>query len=169
MNIEISNTFHFEAAHKLPGLPQGHKCRGVHGHTWAVRVFVRGRIHNVTGMIIDYAELSRMWAERCHPFLDHRLLNDTMDNPTTEHIAAWIYARLEEPISSLGAELTKLEIDEGADGGSCVLDVNAREMPADDSQLSTTMSPSELVAAHRGYAVLDQFDQPHHPYPRRGR
>jgi 6-pyruvoyltetrahydropterin/6-carboxytetrahydropterin synthase len=43
MNVQLSKTFHFEAAHDLPTFPPDHKCRRLHGHSFRVRrSFVEG-------------------------------------------------------------------------------------------------------------------------------
>ena len=46
--MELRKSFQFEAAHLLPKLPKAHKCRRLHGHSFAVEVVVAGeRIHRV--------------------------------------------------------------------------------------------------------------------------
>ena len=40
--MEIWKEFSFDAAHLLPNVPEGHKCRRLHGHTYTVRIYVRG-------------------------------------------------------------------------------------------------------------------------------
>ena len=37
----ITKAFSFAAAHSLPQLPDGHKCRRVHGHNYEVLVELR--------------------------------------------------------------------------------------------------------------------------------
>ena len=44
MRVELSRTFRFEAAHRLPMVPPGHKCHRVHGHSYVVDVFVAGDV-----------------------------------------------------------------------------------------------------------------------------
>ncbi|MFW2389327.1 MAG: 6-pyruvoyl trahydropterin synthase family protein, partial [Polyangiales bacterium] len=38
--MEIWREFRFEAAHLLPNVPEGHKCKRLHGHSYRVRVYV---------------------------------------------------------------------------------------------------------------------------------
>ena len=38
--MEIYKEFHFEAAHRLPNVPPGHKCARLHGHSFQVRLSV---------------------------------------------------------------------------------------------------------------------------------
>ncbi|HEX7340222.1 MAG TPA: 6-carboxytetrahydropterin synthase, partial [Rhodanobacteraceae bacterium] len=41
-DMEISKQFTFEAAHRLPHVPEGHKCGRLHGHSFVVEVHVSG-------------------------------------------------------------------------------------------------------------------------------
>ncbi len=95
MQMELRKTFQFEAAHLLPRLPRSHKCRRLHGHSFQVEIVVAGPCDPKLGWVMDYARIAAafrpLW-ER----LDHRYLNDVpgLDNPTSEHLAAWIWKRL---------------------------------------------------------------------------
>lgn len=42
--IRIAKTFDFDAAHWLPFVPDGHKCRRMHGHTYRVDYGCEGQI-----------------------------------------------------------------------------------------------------------------------------
>ena len=90
---EIWKDFTFEAAHLLPNLPDGHKCKRLHGHSYRVRVVVSGEVDAELGWVMDYAEISEAW-EHVHNTLDHRYLNDIIPNPTTENVAQWICGAL---------------------------------------------------------------------------
>ena len=92
---EIFREFTFEAAHLLPKVPPGHKCARLHGHSFRVRIHVRGPVPEETGWILDFADLKTAW-EPLHVQLDHRYLNEVegLENPTSEVLAHWIYARL---------------------------------------------------------------------------
>lgn len=118
--LEISRTFDLQAAHHLPVVPEGHKCRRLHGHTWSIRVVVTGDISPITGWIIDYADLDAIWDHEVHRKLDHSLLNDSIPNPTTEIMAGWMYAKLQPPLAKRGVRLLRIEIDEGG-RSRCVL------------------------------------------------
>lgn len=93
--MEITRRFTFEAAHRLPHVPPGHKCRRMHGHSFAVEVTVAGPVGATTGWVLDFAEVSAAF-EPIHAALDHRTLNDVdgLENPTSELLARWIWARL---------------------------------------------------------------------------
>lgn len=95
MKMELRKTFQFEAAHRLPRLPQGHKCHRLHGHSFQVEIVVRGECDPEMGWLMDYAEISRLF-DPLWEQLDHRYLNDVpgLENPTSESIAQWIWDRL---------------------------------------------------------------------------
>jgi 6-pyruvoyltetrahydropterin/6-carboxytetrahydropterin synthase len=96
--ITIAKIFDFDAAHFLPLVPEGHKCRRMHGHTYRAEVRISVADESALdprGMICDYAEIAAAWAP-IHDLLDHRTLNDVpgLENPTTEVLAPWILRRL---------------------------------------------------------------------------
>ena len=102
--MELYKEFGFEAAHLLPEVPEGHKCRRLHGHSFRVRVTVRGPVDPRLGWVMDFAELKRAWAP-LDEALDHRYLNDIpgLENPTSELLARWIWRRLLPALPSLAA------------------------------------------------------------------
>ena len=95
MRVELRKTFQFEAAHLLPQLPPTHKCRRLHGHSFKVEVAVEGECDPTLGWLIDYADISEAFKPILKQ-LDHYYLNEVpgLDNPTSENVAAWIWARL---------------------------------------------------------------------------
>jgi 6-pyruvoyltetrahydropterin/6-carboxytetrahydropterin synthase len=102
MKIELRKTFQFEAAHLLPLLPATHKCRRLHGHSFKAEIAVEGECDPNLGWLMDYAELSAafkpLWEQ-----LDHRYLNEVpgLENPTSENVAAWIWAKLKPSLPAL--------------------------------------------------------------------
>lgn len=92
--VTISKTFDFDAAHRLQGLPRGHKCRRLHGHTYRVEVRLRGRADE-RGFVADYAEIAAAW-KPVHKLLDHRYLNriEGLEVPSTEVLAPFIASML---------------------------------------------------------------------------
>jgi 6-pyruvoyltetrahydropterin/6-carboxytetrahydropterin synthase len=54
---EIWREITFEAAHRLPHVPEGHKCARLHGHSYRVRVYVRGAVDPHLGWFMDLGEL----------------------------------------------------------------------------------------------------------------
>jgi 6-pyruvoyltetrahydropterin/6-carboxytetrahydropterin synthase len=89
----LRREYTFEAAHLLPHVPAGHKCGRMHGHSYRVTVLVRGPVDPVAGWVCDFAEID--WMVR--PIiarLDHSTLNDTLPNPTSEMLCAWLLREL---------------------------------------------------------------------------
>ena len=85
--MELIVNHSFEAAHRLPKHPG--KCQRVHGHSYRVRVVVKGLVDSDSGMIIDFHEVKEVIDQ-----LDHQYLNDFIKNPTAEHIALWLLGRI---------------------------------------------------------------------------
>jgi 6-pyruvoyltetrahydropterin/6-carboxytetrahydropterin synthase len=107
--VQIRKQFAFEAAHVLPH--HTGKCSRLHGHSYRLDVAVEGSLHGegpATGMVVDFDELSRIVRASIVDALDHRFINDTVENPTSENIVVWIWRRLDPLVSGL-AELTLWE------------------------------------------------------------
>jgi 6-pyruvoyltetrahydropterin/6-carboxytetrahydropterin synthase len=100
--VEIFKEFTFEAAHRLPNVPVGHKCSRLHGHSYRVTAHVAGPVGAPTGWVRDYAELSVAMEPILH-VLDHHYLNEVegLGNPTSEVIARWIWDRLRPALPDL--------------------------------------------------------------------
>jgi 6-pyruvoyltetrahydropterin/6-carboxytetrahydropterin synthase len=106
--MEIFREFSFEAAHRLPNVPDGHKCARLHGHSFYVIVHVTGPLDARLGWVMDFAEVKAAAAPLID-MLDHRYLNeiDGLDNPTSERIARWIWERLAPKLAGLSAITVK--------------------------------------------------------------
>ena len=100
--IELVKDFRFEAAHYLPNVPEGHKCRRMHGHSFRGEVAVRGPIDPHTGWVMDFADLKAV-VEPIVRQLDHYVLNDIagLENPTSEILAVWIWEKLAPQLPDL--------------------------------------------------------------------
>ena len=100
--MEIFKEFTFEAAHVLPNVPPEHKCRRLHGHSFRVRVYVEGELDGELGWVADFADVQAAF-EPIRLELDHYYLNDIegLENPTSEVIARWIWARLKPRLPGL--------------------------------------------------------------------
>lgn len=95
MPHRITKSFSFDSAHFLPHVPENHKCRRLHGHTYTVVLGLEGPLDEKLGWVQDYGEVSWAMAPLLEA-LDHRLLNDIegLENPTAEILAAWIFEKL---------------------------------------------------------------------------
>jgi hypothetical protein len=58
VRVELSKTFRFEAAHRLPNVPADHKCYRMHGHSFAVDVVLEGELDERMGWLVDYADIT---------------------------------------------------------------------------------------------------------------
>ena len=95
----VRRKFEFEAAHKLPNHPG--KCRELHGHSYKLEVEVDRPVDEASGMAIDFSDLKRLVKERVVRRLDHTYVNETIDNPTAERMAIWIWGELQPELSGL--------------------------------------------------------------------
>lgn len=104
MHVELRKTFRFESAHLLPNVPEGHKCRRLHGHSYRVTVECSGECDPELGWLIDYADIKAAFAP-LRQRLDHYYLNEIegLENPTSEVLAKWIWDRLKPNLPSMSA------------------------------------------------------------------
>ena len=93
--MEIYKKFHIEAAHRLPNVPDGHKCARLHGHSFQVELSVAGTPGESTGWIMDFTDIKNAF-KPIYDRLDHHYLNDVpgLENPTSENLARWIWNEL---------------------------------------------------------------------------
>ena len=92
MHTSVTRSFTFEAAHQLPW--HHGKCRNLHGHSYRLEVTVEGPIGE-DGIVVDFAEIKRVVERDVVDVYDHRYLNDLLDNPTAELVAAEIWKAVE--------------------------------------------------------------------------
>lgn len=107
--MELRKTFQFEAAHLLPRLPETHKCRRLHGHSFKAEICIEGPCDPELGWVMDYAEISAAFKPLFQQ-LDHRYLNEVpgLENPTSENIAVFIWKTL-KPVLPLLKEVAVAE------------------------------------------------------------
>ena len=109
----------FAGAHHLRNY--GGKCEDVHGHNWAVEVFIDCKKLNDIGLGMDFAEVKKKLAEVIKR-LDHKDLNALTffkdKNPSAENIAYFIYQQLKNKISGSGIKLSKVVVKESENSGA---------------------------------------------------
>jgi 6-pyruvoyltetrahydropterin/6-carboxytetrahydropterin synthase len=112
--VEIFKEFTFESAHRLPHVPEGHKCGRLHGHSFKVAIHLSGAVDPHTGWIRDFSEIKSIF-KPLYERLDHNYLNDIpgLENPTSEVLAKWIW----EQLKPLLPELCKIRIHETCTSG----------------------------------------------------
>lgn len=99
----ISKSFIFEAAHFLPHVHEGHKCRRIHGHSFGVRLELSGPVDAHMGWVQDFGDVSAAF-KPYYEMLDHHFLNHDvpgLENPTSENIAVWIWKNLKPVLPML--------------------------------------------------------------------
>jgi 6-pyruvoyltetrahydropterin/6-carboxytetrahydropterin synthase len=104
----------FQSAHHLPKMPDGHKCRRVHGHTYRLTISCRGPVGD-DGLIFDNFLIDEVLMV-VRDQLDHHDLNELelwfSDNPTAERILQWVWD-LALLVPKVGAALHRIELVEG--------------------------------------------------------
>jgi 6-pyruvoyltetrahydropterin/6-carboxytetrahydropterin synthase len=102
VKARLVHEFRFEAAHRLPNVPAGHKCERLHGHSFKIELAVAGPVDPKTGWFIDFGDIHALW-QPLYDTLDHHYLNDVpgLENPTSEILAKWVWDRLKPKLASL--------------------------------------------------------------------
>jgi 6-pyruvoyltetrahydropterin/6-carboxytetrahydropterin synthase len=106
----LSRDYRFEAAHFLPRVPAGHKCRAMHGHSYAVRVTIEGEPDPERGWVMDFAAMDEV-VDPVVRRLDHQVLNELpgLENPTAELLAGWLWRELERSLPLVEIEVAETE------------------------------------------------------------
>ena len=102
--MDIFKVFTVEAAHRLPHVPDGHKCARLHGHSFRIELHLSGPIDPRAGWVMDFADVKTAFQPIYHQ-LDHHYLNDIpgLDNPTSEQLATWIWDQAKPVLPLLSA------------------------------------------------------------------
>ncbi len=102
--MRIYKEFSIEAAHHLPNVPVGHKCRRLHGHSFLVRIEVSGEPDADTGWVMDFSDIKTAF-QPIFDQLDHHYLNEVegLENPTSENLAIWIWNKLKPALPALSS------------------------------------------------------------------
>ena len=108
MQVRLIRSYYFEAAHRLPHVPPGHKCAQIHGHSFAIDVVVKGPVAPTLGWCIDYSEIDVVW-EPLYRAFDHHNLNEIpgLENPTSENLARYIWDHFVRRLSGLQRVVVK--------------------------------------------------------------
>ena len=106
--LEINKEFTIEAAHRLPNVPEGHKCARLHGHSFGIELRVRGPLDPTFGWVMDFADIKAAF-KPIYDRLDHHYLNEIpgLENPTSERLAVWIWEALQPALPALSAVIVR--------------------------------------------------------------
>ena len=112
--MEIFKGFQIEAAHRLPNVPEDHKCRRLHGHSFRIEVHVSGDAGGDSGWVMDFAELKTAF-QPLFDQLDHHYLNEIegLENPTSENLSRWLWERVEPAVPGLSRVVVRETCDTG--------------------------------------------------------
>jgi 6-pyruvoyltetrahydropterin/6-carboxytetrahydropterin synthase len=126
--FRLSKRFHFSAAHRLLGLPDGHPCGTLHGHNYVAELALESLSLDARGFAqIDYHELApvKAWIDA---HWDHNAILSAEDplnggestylidsNPSAECLARELFRVAEGLVGNLGARLVSVRISETPD------------------------------------------------------
>lgn len=110
----VYKQFAFDSAHFLPHVPDGHKCKAMHGHTYKITVFIEGSLVGEYGWVTDFDDLKKA-VQPVIKIIDHQLLNNIpgLENPTSEILAIWLWNRIKPGLPGL----KKIELNETRSSG----------------------------------------------------
>jgi len=82
------------------------KCTNCHGHNFNLYVTVKAPIDPLTGMVMNFKELKRIVRENVYDIMDHKYLNEDVEEfktlmPTAENVAYVIWQWLSPKIKGL--------------------------------------------------------------------
>ena len=100
-NIDF-DIFNIESARSLPNLPEGHPCKNIHGHSFKIKITVKGTVNEETGFVMDFSEIDSAFSP-IFKMIDHAYLNelDGLTNPSSENLCKWIWSKLIDSIPNL--------------------------------------------------------------------
>lgn len=102
MLMKIYKEFFFDSAHYLPKVEEGHPCKRMHGHTYKLRIWIKGKIDPEKGWLVDFGDIKKIIKPLVDQ-LDHRCLNEIegLENPTSENLCIWIWQKIKPQIPGL--------------------------------------------------------------------
>lgn len=111
--FELTVRGRFCGAHRLAGYVG--RCADLHGHNWDVEVTVRGRELDPTGLLVDFRVLKEALRAVLDE-IDHTDLNRIPEfqgqNPTSENLARYLYARLAKQLHSPRWRIDRVAVSE---------------------------------------------------------
>lgn len=145
IQIEITKEITFEAAHYLHNpkwdrarnLEVFRKCSGYrkddpkashypHGHSYRLRVAVRGPVDPATGFVMDFRALKEILKREVFARFDHRFINKEVEpfktnsalQPTAENMAQVIWKLLEPSLQKEKVRLSEVVLWETPDNSA---------------------------------------------------
>jgi 6-pyruvoyltetrahydropterin/6-carboxytetrahydropterin synthase len=114
--VEIWKDFSFDSAHRLPRVPEGHKCGRLHGHTFHVRVTLarRSRRTHRLGHGLRRPQGRLEAPGRASSTTATSTTIEGLENPTSEVLAIWIWDQASSPCLP---ELWEVQVKETCTSG----------------------------------------------------
>jgi 6-pyruvoyltetrahydropterin/6-carboxytetrahydropterin synthase len=113
---ELKVVTRFAAAHRLTMV--GTKCENMHGHNWKIEVFLTGEKLDEAGVVMDFGDVKTRLREIIGR-LDHQYLNELAmfqgRQPSSERIAAYIAAELQQAIQHAAVRVSRVSAWESED------------------------------------------------------
>jgi 6-pyruvoyltetrahydropterin/6-carboxytetrahydropterin synthase len=98
---EVQIITHFSAAHQLRNFRGS--CEKLHGHNWKVEVTLKGERLNEAELLMDFKDVKDA-TNKALEELDHSFLNELPQfkdkNPSSENIAAYLFAKLANKLNN---------------------------------------------------------------------
>lgn len=117
--FELDIRREFSAAHSLRGY--NGNCSNLHGHNWVVQIFICSEKLDEVGIAMDFKVLKRE-LDVILEGLDHKNLNEHPEfkqkNPTSEHLALYIYKELSSKINTENIRVSKVRVCESSNSGA---------------------------------------------------
>lgn len=112
--MDLFRIYYLQCARRLPGLPDSHPCARLHGHSFKIKLTLRGELDPKLGWVMDFDAVDTIW-QRIHDQLDHRYLNDIagLNNPSSENMAIWLWQALQGDLPQLYAVSVMENHDKG--------------------------------------------------------
>jgi 6-pyruvoyltetrahydropterin/6-carboxytetrahydropterin synthase len=114
-HVTIIKEFAFNAAHYFPAMPEGHRYRRMHGHSFRVELALTGTPNAEHGWVQDFDEIDAA-ISGTQETLDHTCLNDIpgLEQPSLENLSIWIWKQMK------GALLSSVTVRRDASGEACI-------------------------------------------------
>jgi len=94
MNTYVTASAPFEAARKVEILPQGHRSRRLHGHSFVAKIRAKLDGERWADFPGDEPQFLEKRLKDCVRELDYRFLNDIVSVPTDENLSRYILSRI---------------------------------------------------------------------------
>lgn len=129
MTYELTQRFHFDAAHTLQRRVDAAPSKRIHGHTYTAEVTVAGTPDPQTGMVVDLGLLRRA-LDAVRDRLDHHLLDEVpgLGPATLENLCAFIARALLDDGWALALAQVEVRREAGGDACRLIMSKDGREL-----------------------------------------